>query len=190
MAAQDLLGRSSGNTCFEVFTTTKSLRGVEGTKAFDAMTSREESWGSRIPGIPDALWTWCLEQDQQVLLDLLAFCMARSVNAVRMKKDSPDDHRFAYADRLADTLKLDMNTWFTPTAGNYFGKVSKTGILEALTEAKGDIAPPGPKPRKAISPQSRNASWPKPAAARVAAQGRLTSFRQMARLRADHRVNG
>jgi hypothetical protein len=44
-------------------------------------------------------------------------------------------------DRLAATLKLDMATWFTPTAENYFARVSKTGILEALKEAKGDIAP-------------------------------------------------
>jgi ParB family chromosome partitioning protein len=148
MAAQDLLGRASGNTCFEVFAKTQSLRGVEGTKAFDAMTSAEESWGSKIPGTPDALWTWCLEQDQQVLLDLLAFCMARSVNAVRTKRDSADDHRFAHADRLAATLKLDMTTWFTPTAENYFAKVSKSGILEALTEAKGDIAPAWNKAKK------------------------------------------
>jgi ParB family chromosome partitioning protein len=148
MAAQDLLGRASGNTCFEVFTTTKSLRGVEGTKAFNAMTSAEESWGSKIPGTPDGLWTWCLEQDQQVLLDLLAFCMARSVNAVQMKKDHAADHRFAHANRLADTLKLDMTAWFTPTAENYFARVSKTGILEALTEAKGDIAPAWNKAKK------------------------------------------
>jgi ParB family chromosome partitioning protein len=148
MAVQDLLGGSSGNTCFQVFTTTKSLRGVEGTKAFDAMTSAEENWGSRIPGTPDGLWTWCLEQDQQVLLDLLAFCMARSVNAVRTKKDGADGHRFAHADRLADTLKLDMTAWFTPTAENYFARVSKTGILEALTEAKGDIAPAWNKAKK------------------------------------------
>jgi ParB family chromosome partitioning protein len=148
MAAQDLLGRSSGNTCFEVFTTTKSLSEVEGTKAFDAMTSAEENWGCKIPGTPDALWTWCLEQDQQVLLDLLAFCMARSVNAVRTKQDRADDHRFAHADRLAATLKLDMTAWFTPTAENYFARVSKTGILEALTEAKGDIAPAWNKAKK------------------------------------------
>jgi ParB family chromosome partitioning protein len=148
LAAQHLLGGSSGNTCFEVYTTTKSLRGVEGTKAFDVMTSAEESWGSRIPGTPDALWMWCLEQDQQVLLDLLAFCMARSVNAVRTKKDSADDHRFSHADRLAATLKLDMNAWFTPTAENYFTKVSKTGILEALTEVKGATAPAWDKAKK------------------------------------------
>jgi ParB family chromosome partitioning protein len=148
MAVQDLLGGSSGNTCLEVFTTTKSLRGVEGTKAFDAITSAAETWGSKIPGTPDALWTWCLEQDQQVLLDLLAFCMARSVNAVRTKKDGGSDQRFAYADRLAATLKLDMNTWFRPTAENYFVKVSKTFILEALTEAKGEIAPAWTKAKK------------------------------------------
>jgi ParB family chromosome partitioning protein len=141
MAAQDLLGRSSGNTCLEIFARTKSLRGVDGTKAFDAMTSAAESWGDRIPGTPDALWDWCLAQDQQVLLDLLAFCMARTVNAARMKKDAADDHRFQHADRLAATLKLDMTAWFTPGAENYFAKISKSGILEALREAKGDIAP-------------------------------------------------
>ncbi len=31
---------------------------------------------------------------------------------------------------------------------NYFAKVSKTGILEALTEAKGDIAPAWNKAKK------------------------------------------
>jgi ParB family transcriptional regulator, chromosome partitioning protein len=141
MAAQDLLGRASGNTCLEVATRTKSLRGVEGTKAFDAMAAAHESWGDRIPGTPDALWDWCLAQDQQVLLDLLAFCTARTVNAVRTKKDAADDHRFHHADRLAATLKLDMTAWFTPGAQNYFAKISKNGILEALREAKGDIAP-------------------------------------------------
>jgi len=148
LAAQDFLGSASGNTCLEVSATTTSLRKVEGTKAFTAMTSAEESWGSKIPGTPDALWTWCLEQDQQVLLDLLAFCLARSVNAVRTKKDSPDDHRFAHADRLAVTLKLDMTAWFTPTAANYFANVSKTGILEALAEAKGSTAPAWHKAKK------------------------------------------
>jgi ParB family chromosome partitioning protein len=74
--------------------------------------------------------------------------MARSVNAVRMKRDGADDHRFTHADRLAAALNLDMTAWFTPTAENYFTKVSKTGILEALTEAKGDIAPAWNKAKK------------------------------------------
>ena len=34
-----------------------------------------------------------------------------------------------------------MGKWFKPTAENYFGKVSKAQILEALREANGSIAP-------------------------------------------------
>jgi ParB family transcriptional regulator, chromosome partitioning protein len=149
LAAQAFLGGASGNTCLEIFATAKSLRVVEGTKAFDAVNAARETWGNQIPGSPDALWTWCLEQDQSVLLDLLAVCMARSVNAVRMKKDGADDPRFVHADRLAAALKLDMTAWFTPTAGNYFTKVSKTRILEALTEVKGATAPAWDKAKKA-----------------------------------------
>jgi ParB family chromosome partitioning protein len=79
---------------------------------------------------------------------LLAFCIARTVNAVRMKQDAADDHRFRHADRLAKALNFDMAAWFTPTAENYFGKISKTSILEALAEAKGDIAPAWSKAKK------------------------------------------
>jgi ParB family chromosome partitioning protein len=35
-----------------------------------------------------------------------------------------------------------MKTWFTPTAENYFSRVSKPQILEALQDAKGQ--PPAP----------------------------------------------
>jgi len=34
-------------------------------------------------------------------------------------------------------LKLDMTVWFTPTADNYFSKVGKPQILQAIQEAKG-----------------------------------------------------
>jgi hypothetical protein len=83
------------------------------------------------------LWTWCLEQHRDALLDLMAFCAARTINAVQSKGDGPDCERLLHADRLADAVKLDMTQWFTPTAGNYFGRITKTGILAALAEVKG-----------------------------------------------------
>ncbi len=42
-----------------------------------------------------------------------------------------------------------MTNWFVPTAENYFGKITKTGIIEALREAKGDTAPSWDKAKKA-----------------------------------------
>jgi ParB family chromosome partitioning protein len=41
-----------------------------------------------------------------------------------------------------------MADWFQPTAGNYFGKISKAGILTALREAGRAIAPAWEKAKK------------------------------------------
>ena len=38
--------------------------------------------------------------------------------------------------------------WFTPTAANYFIRISKTGILAALQEVKGATAPAWAKAKK------------------------------------------
>ena len=104
----------SSETCLELWAEPQSVRDIGGSKAFLATEQARTSWGDRIPGNPDALFVWCLEQDQTVLLDLLAFCAASTVNAVRAKADKPDAERFAHADALASTLNLDMAAWFTP----------------------------------------------------------------------------
>jgi ParB family chromosome partitioning protein len=39
------------------------------------------------------------------------------------------------------SLALDMGAWFTPTAENYFGCISRSQILVAIDEAKGAHAP-------------------------------------------------
>jgi len=49
---------------------------------------QRDAWFARFPKIPQALFTWCLAQDQQTLLALLAFCTALSLNAVKTKNDS------------------------------------------------------------------------------------------------------
>lgn len=148
LASQVLLDGASGNTCLEVFARVKSLRNVEGAPASNVMQKAQEQWGDRIPGAPDQLWQWCLEQEQDVLLDLLAFCLANTVNAVRAKADRPGDPRLTHASGLAAALDLDMAAWFTPSAGNYFGRISKAAIIDALTEAKGGIAPAWTKLKK------------------------------------------
>jgi hypothetical protein len=39
-------------------------------------------------------------------------------------------------------LDLDMATWFTPTAWKLFSRLTKTGIVDALKEAKANPAAP------------------------------------------------
>ena len=138
------------NTVLELSGRTQSLKLVEGSTAFQRLEQARESWGQLIPGTHDDLWQWCLEQDRSVLLDLLAFCIACMVNAVQRKADAPDCPRLSHAGNLSAALNLDMKAWFTPTAENYFSRVSKPQILDALTAArKQPFAPAWDKLKKA-----------------------------------------
>ncbi len=112
----------------------------EGGKGADTLEQSHSYWSSQIPDDAAALWPWCLSQDQDTLLSLLAYCAGRTINAVQTKQDSPDCDRILHAKALATALALDMQDWFTPTAANYFSRVSRTEILSALAQAKGTPA--------------------------------------------------
>jgi ParB family chromosome partitioning protein len=134
--------RHRHDTALKLSATVQSLQRVEGSTAFQRLEAARETWGQRIPGTPADIWRWCLEQDQAVLLDLLTFCAACTLNAVQMKTDRADTPRLVHANQLAAVLHLDMTSWFTPTAENYFNRISKLQILEALQEARQQ--PPAP----------------------------------------------
>ena len=92
-------------------------------------------WAERLPSDADDLFAWCLLQTQDTLLDLLAVAAAHTVDAVREKGVHEDAPRLMHSDALANALGFDMHTWFTPTAENYFGRVNRTFILDAMAEA-------------------------------------------------------
>jgi ParB family chromosome partitioning protein len=131
----------AGESSLHVTASPQSLRRVEGSKAFVQLEQAREKWGKMLPN-DHSLFAWCLKQKQAVLLELLAFCVAATINAVRLKSDRPGIGRLQHADTLAAALKLDMKSWFTPDAANFFSRVSKPQILAAISEAKGQ--PPAP----------------------------------------------
>ncbi|MDH4122436.1 MAG: hypothetical protein OEV94_12105 [Deltaproteobacteria bacterium] len=77
------------------------------------------------------LWDWCISQSTETLLEVLALCAAVSMDAVA-KNGQWEAVVQDQANRLGAALALDMRDWFTPTAENYYGKVNKSEILEAL----------------------------------------------------------
>lgn len=136
-------------TCLQLSLTEPSRHRVEGSPAFERIAQVRAQWAERLPGTPEALWTWCLEQHRDVLIDLLAYCAAVSIDAVISTRGSTGSGPcLAHAGELALELNLDMSRWFTPTAENYFSRVSKAQILEALQAAKGEIAPAWTKAKK------------------------------------------
>lgn len=102
-----------------------------------AMDELKENYSHTIPGKASDLLEWCLEQPTSTLLDLLAYAAAKSINAVQHPHYERKSQR-AHAERLAQALKIDMTQWYAPTVENYFGRISKAGIKQAITEAVGE----------------------------------------------------
>lgn len=143
--AFDQASRYAAQTSLEVNATMPPLKLAEGSKAHIALINAQAKWAEALPANAADLWAWCLEQSRDRLLELLAFLAARCVNAVQAKQDRPTCSRLAHAGGLSAALQVDMRDWFAPTAGNFFSRISRTGILSALAEAKGT------QPRKSWS---------------------------------------
>lgn len=107
------------------------------SRAAGVLGQAEGLWGDRLPGNPDALFAWLLAQPQEVLLDLLAYCTARSIDAIRLRMPSRPD----MSDALAAALGLDMADWWQPTQRHYLMHVSKSAMCEAVREATGTEVP-------------------------------------------------
>ncbi len=104
----------------------------ENSPAGAILSRAETEWGDRLPGNPQAMFGWLLNQDRDTLLELLAYCTARSVDAVAGRERTSDQ-----SDVIAEALDIDFADWWAPTAANYLGSVSKAKALEAVKEATG-----------------------------------------------------
>ena len=112
----------------------RSAEGIEEAKARKQLAATTKAIGKRLPKDDGKLWGWLIEQDQKTLLAILAVCAGHTVDAVAKKHDPVP---LGHADQLAAALKLDMAEYWQPTAAGYFGRVSKTQVLDAVAEAAG-----------------------------------------------------
>lgn len=108
-------------------------KGIEDRESLKAMDAAAERWESRLPKEASELGNWLLHQTHDEVLDLLAFCAARTLDAVTRKNGAaPDPASLTW---LGSQLEADMADWWQPTVESYFGRVSKGQILAALAEA-------------------------------------------------------
>lgn len=109
--------------------------GVTEGPAGRALAERGEAWVARLPAKAQDLWAALTALPGSEMLDLLAYCAALGLYAVR----DPHDRRpgaWAHADVLATALSLDMTGVWSPTAASYFTRVSKARMLEVVSEAR------------------------------------------------------
>jgi ParB family transcriptional regulator, chromosome partitioning protein len=113
--------------------------GIEDTKAGKAWHDHHARWTAQMPRDVSDLWTFVVELDHDSRMALFAYCVALTVNAVKLPTERKP-RAMATADRLAEAVSLDMTAHWVPTARTYFGRVTKTHILAAVREAVSDEA--------------------------------------------------
>jgi ParB family transcriptional regulator, chromosome partitioning protein len=114
--------------------------GLADTASAKAIDARHAAWAAQLPREPGALWDALMAFDHDSRRSLFAHCVALTVNAVS-ETYNRRPKAIAHADRLAQAVALDMAAvGWRPTVDNYLGRVTKGRILEAVSEAKGDMA--------------------------------------------------
>jgi len=113
-----------------------------------AVDERHAEWKARVPTDDDGLWDWLVALDDESRMALLAHCTSMGINALYERpnplsasgiSDRQLQARMAEANRLARVTDLDMaEAGFRPTVANYFGRVTKARILEAIAEGVGE----------------------------------------------------
>ena len=134
--ALPLLYPYAERSCFTVRASSEDLTRHTGhagdSAAHAAMAGEGERWGDRLPGDAADFFGWCLAEPQDVLLDLLAYVVGLTVDAVRLRHGGG---RTETDDRLADALGLDMRQWWSPSVEGFFARLPKAALAEAIVEA-------------------------------------------------------
>ncbi|RVH53130.1 ParB/RepB/Spo0J family partition protein [Sinorhizobium meliloti] len=116
-----------------------SMKDAESCKGLSALNDLADNYGHHLPGNPADLFEWLLEQPQDMVLMLLAFGAAHSVNAVE-KKFTHRKKGIEQANQLGRALEVNMPDWFETTGDSYFKHVNRTTIELSLAEARGSEA--------------------------------------------------
>ena len=131
----------SGETCLQIVardTLTAPFSGLGDTPWAKTIEARHQGWQAKLPKRPEQAWAWLTGMDEHSREALFAHCAAATVNAV-IEPHQHAEGRLNHADHLAQATALDLTQagWIT-TTDNYLKRVTKSAILTAVREAKGE----------------------------------------------------
>ena len=125
----DALNVSATDTHDGLRTEAEDMADSPAWKQFD---TERQTWVQRLPRTAEAVLPWLLQQEQATVMQLLTLLVASSVTGVSgVERDRQS------TDALATALNLDMTRWWTATGTSYLSHVSKSRILDVVTEAAG-----------------------------------------------------
>lgn len=134
----------SSDTCLEITAKSSGFSvqapGLAETSSAKAIEARHAQWTKQLPESAEDLWAALTALDSDSQAALFAHCASLTANVMR----EPWNRRpgaLANGYLVARAVNLDMAAaGWRPTVDNYFGRVPKARILEAVREAKGEAA--------------------------------------------------
>lgn len=96
--------------------------------AWKALEGEREKWSRMLPRRAADLLPWLLEQGEDVLSNLFAFCVAATVDGI-----SSADRPHA-VNEISNTLAVDLSRYWKPTRSGYFEHVAKDRIAAVVGE--------------------------------------------------------
>ena len=118
--------------CEHYALTSDAPSGKEGA-AFMALMAEKARLAALLPEGWSRDMTTFLSLSQEVLLSLLSFCTACSLNGVQTRECGHTSR--SPLDSLETAIGFHMRDWWQPTKANFFGHLKKPQIIAALNEA-------------------------------------------------------
>ncbi|QJU41805.1 ParB/RepB/Spo0J family partition protein [Serratia marcescens] len=120
---------SQHSACLSQSAEADSENGIANQK----LNEMHESWLSRFPQDWRDDFTWLLVWPQADVLALLAYCISLAVDG---KETHMRDNRIASRlGRIEQALNFQIGEWWKPTSENYFSRIGKDQIVDALNSA-------------------------------------------------------
>lgn len=126
-------GQGSTSSLAKVSCTRPTLAELaSGSKAAAALAQRKTDLLARLPAERSAWLAWLQAQPQAVVLEVLAYCVALTLDATQLREGPAPE-----VDTLAAAVQLDMAQWWCASAANYFAHVSKERVLQVVAAVGG-----------------------------------------------------
>ena len=97
--------------------------------AWKALEGERAKWARMLPRRAEELLPWLLQQGEDVISNLFAFCVAATVDGI-----SAADQPHA-VNAVANTLEIDLARYWKPTRGGYFEHVPKDRIVTVVSDS-------------------------------------------------------
>ena len=132
------------DTCLEISARSPGFAtqapGLGESPSSKAVDARTQFWAERLPRQPDELWNALLTLRPDERHTLFAHCASLTVN-VTQESFNRRPRALAHGEVLASAVGLDMSgAGWRPTVDGYLGRVPKARILDAVREARGEMA--------------------------------------------------